>query len=395
MIQHKNRSGSILLFLSVFLSGFALAAVFFVYWHQQAQFVQLSRICERLAETEPEMKQSLLQVLKQYRDGAGWTNKESGFLLSYGYKPADFRVNGQTGLWLIIGVLFLVGSLCLLFLFFLSGRQKRRRIGELTGYLEQVNRQGAANLIRQKEDDFSMLQDEIYKTVTSLHQTKEAALEAKKNYGDNLANIAHQLKTPITAASLSLQLLKEKEPSEYVEQVLWQLERLSVLEEGLLRLSRIDSGSLELEQKQVDIYTVLNLAADNLGELLEKKQVTVDIPEHGCISICGDMEWTMEAFLNLLKNCMEHSEPGGTIHCDYARNPLYTEILVWDEGEGFAKEDLPKLFQRFYRGKNAKEGGIGIGLALARSVFELQNGVISARNLPDGGALFEVRFYSH
>lgn len=395
MIQHKNRSGSILLFLSVFLAGFALAAAFFVYRHQQAQFLQLSQICERLAETEPEMKQSLLQVLKQYRDRAGWTNKESGFLLLYGYKPADFRINGQTGLWLIIGVSFLAGSLCLLFLFFLSGRQKRRRIEELTGYLEQVNRQGAANLIQQKEDDFSMLQDEIYKTVTALNQTKEAALEAKKNYGDNLANIAHQLKTPITAASLSLQLLKEKEPSVYVEQVLWQLERLSVLEEGLLRLSRIDSGSLNLEQKQVDIYTVLNLAADNLSELLEKKQVTVDIPEHGCISICGDMEWTMEAFLNLLKNCMEHSEPGGTIHCDYARNPLYTEILVWDEGEGFAKEDLPKLFQRFYRGKNAKEGGIGIGLALARSVFELQNGVVSARNLPDGGALFEVRFYSH
>lgn len=281
------------------------------------------------------------------------------------------------------------------FLLFLLERRKRRRIEELTAYLEQVNLQGMGTVIQSKEDEFSLLQDEIYKTVTTLYQTREAALQAKENYADNLANIAHQLKTPITAASVSLQLLKEREPSVQIEQVLWQLERLSVLEEGLLRLSRIDSGNLKLEREQVDIYTVLNLAADNLCELLEKKQVTVEIPEHGCIAISGDMDWTMEAFLNLLKNCMEHSHKGGRIHCDYSENPLYTEILIWDEGEGFAKEDLPYLFKRFYRGKNAGDGGIGIGLALARSIFELQNGTITARNLPDGGACFEVRIYRH
>ena len=107
------------------------------------------------------------------------------------------------------------------------------------------------------------------------------------------------------------------------------------------------------------------------------------------------MEWTMEAFLNLLKNCMEHSTQNGTIHCDYSTNSIYSEILIWDEGEGFYPDDIPHLFERFYRGKNASSNGIGIGLALAKSIFELQNGNITARNLPDGGACFEIRIYSH
>ena len=83
------------------------------------------------------------------------------------------------------------------------------------------------------------------------------------------------------------------------------------------------------------------------------------------------------------------------MHCDYSANPIYAEILIWDEGEGFCQEDIPYLFERFYRGKRACPHGAGIGLALAKSVFELQNGNVTARNLPEGGACFEIRVYSH
>ena len=99
--------------------------------------------------------------------------------------------------------------------------------------------------------------------------------------------------------------------------------------------------------------------------------------------------------MNILKNCMEHTPPGGSVYCSYEQNPLYTQIKIWDTGAGFAKEDIPHLFERFYRGQNAKSSGIGIGLSLARSLIEGQNGTITAGNLAAGGACFEIHFYCH
>lgn len=162
----------------------------------------------------------------------------------------------------------------------------------------------------------------------------------------------------------------------------------------MLTLSRMDAGALKLKREPVDLYTALNLAADNLMELSLDSQVKISIADRGCVKITGDLEWTMEAFLNLMKNCMEHSPAGKTVFCDYEQNPLYTVIQIRDEGEGFSREDLPHIFERFYRGDGAKGTGVGIGLPLARALLEMENGTLSARNLPEGGACFEVRFYT-
>ena len=157
----------------------------------------------------------------------------------------------------------------------------------MTEYLEQVNIGAGGTLIQTKEDEYSHLQDEIYKTVTMLYQTRETAVAAKENFAENLANIAHQLKTAITAAFLSLQLMEKEIPGTYAEQVKQQLKRLNRLEESLLMLSKIDAGTLPLKREKVDLYTVLNLAADNLNDLLRKNHITVEIPENGCIDFWG------------------------------------------------------------------------------------------------------------
>ena len=208
-------------------------------------------------------------------------------------------------------------------------------------------------------------------------------------------NIAHQLKTPITAISLSVQMMKQQLPPAYLAQIERQLYRLTHLAEALLLLSRIDAGTLTMKESPVDVFTILTLAYDNLQELFVKEGVFVDIPETDEISIKADLEWTMEAIMNLLKNCMEHTPSGTTVHCSYEKNPLYVQVRIWDEGQGFAKEDLPHLFERFYRGRNAKDNSVGIGLPLAKAIIEMQNGIISTLNLPNGGACFEIRFYSH
>ncbi|MDE6990711.1 MAG: HAMP domain-containing histidine kinase, partial [Lachnospiraceae bacterium] len=243
--------------------------------------------------------------------------------------------------------------------------------------------------------EFSKLQDEIYKTVTNLYQTREDALTARNNFAENLSNIAHQLKTPITSISLSVQMAKEDLGDSHITEIERQIDRLLYLEEALLLLSRIDAGTLVLDKRPTDVFTILSLASDNLYELFAQKGVLIDVPEMGGININADLDWTMEAVMNLMKNCMEAAETDTTVHCAYEKNPLYVQIQIWDEGEGFEREDIPHLFQRFYRGRRSKGAGIGIGLALSKAIIEMQNGVIRAFNLPGGGACFEIRFYSH
>lgn len=398
-LQGRAKSRRAALFLLPALVCFFCMTGISLFWlhaYREASFAHVSGFCAAIIEDSPQMEGQVISALKRYCESGA--PADADILSRYGYDGSRFDGTvRQKGGALLIAALTAAASA-----FFLSGllllRNSKRRIDGLTQELARINTGAAQTVLQTQEDRFSRLEDEICKTITSLYQTREQAVKAKENFADNLANIAHQLKTPITAAALSLQLMEQEKlgeiRKEHLRQIRHQLMRLSSLEEALLTLSRIDAGTLKLERTEVDAYTVLSLAAENLEALMKKRNVSVEIPEGETVTFCGDPEWTMEALMNLMKNCMEHSAQGMTIHCQYFQNPLYTELLIRDEGEGFAPEDMPRLFDRFYRGKGAVGDGIGIGLSLARSIFELQNGSVTARNLPEGGACFEVRIYS-
>lgn len=395
----EKRKQHLLILLPILICLTSMLGIIFFGTHvyRGSVFENISRFCEMLVEEHPELEPQVIANVKEYFGkftdyDAG---SESRFLAQYGYESSGFRDGIQKDFTVLMMVLFLTVLLLFLLTIWYLDKRNHMRIAELTNYLEQINVGAGGTVIQTKEDKFSHLQDELYKTITSLYQTREAAVAAKVNFAMNLENIAHQLKTPITASCLSLQLMEKETPSQYVQQIRRQLERLNRLEESLLMLARIDAGTLQLEHSPVDVYTVLCLAAENLNDLLAKDNIAVAIPERGGISFYGDLEWTMEACINLMKNCMEHSPAGGTIHCEYSQNPLYIEIQIWDEGKGFAAGDIPHLFKRFYRGDGAAGDGIGIGLSLARSIIALQNGSVTARNLPAGGACFEIRVYCH
>lgn len=319
----------------------------------------------------------------------------TAFLLTHNDTQKDFfRSVGRYGA-VCTAAGFLTGAALFLTALFLLHRKQTAHIRALTDSLEKINTGCGDLLFPLGEDDFSRLQDEIEKTVTMLYQTRDAALKARQNFAENLDNIAHQIKTPVTVISLSAQMWLEDPSPVYPNQIRHQISRLMHLEESLLLLSRMDAGTLPLEKQKVDVFTLLTLAADNLQALLSDAGVSVHIPESGEVLLFADLEWTMEAVINLFKNCMEHTPPGGQICCSYEQNPLYTRIRIQDTGEGFAEEDLPHLFERFYRGKNASGEGIGIGLALSRTIIERQNGIIRAGNTPGHGACFEIRFYRH
>lgn len=382
------------LILSISLIVAILAVVFTSYHYSQLQFNQLNAICGEVLEQEPETKKIISAALKEYTSGNADGVVENDVLSALGYHRDDFSDQPYSRNVIFVISSFLIGMILFGVTLLYRNKVEAKRIQALADYLEQVNTGKAVVLSTAGEDEFSKLEDEIYKTVTFLYQTKDTAIEAKSGFADNLTNIAHQLKTPITAISLAVQLMSQKFDKNHLEQIGKQLMRLTHLEEALLVLSRLDAGTLHLQKQEIDVFTILMLAVDNLQELFSESGTSIDIPELGEMAVSVDLDWTMEAIMNLMKNCMEHNK-NGSIHCSYEQNPLFTEILIWDEGEGFEKVDIPYLFERFYRGQNASEGGIGIGLALSKEIIERQNGTIRAKNIPDGGACFEIRFYSH
>lgn len=396
MSERKRMAVPAGIVLAVSLLVTSLCTMFLASYYNRTHFQMLGEICQEMIESQPEAEEIIFSVLKNdLHRSRSWkgASAEENILYAYGYRQSDFQPAGGRTVVFSAAAGVLAGGMLFFMTFFFWHKKEMERVKALTEYLEKINTGGSGVLMQGGEDEFSKLQDEIYKTVTELYQTRDAALEAKKNFADNLYNIAHQLKTPITAISLSMQMMQENPSLKQMEQVRTQLLRLNALEEALLLLSRIDSGMLPLECREVDILTLLELAADNLQELFRQADVSVDIPENGSASIWGDLEWTMEAVMNLLKNCLEHTPPRGCVHCSYEQNLLYTQIKIWDEGIGFAKEDLPHLFERFYRGRDAKKGGIGVGLSLAKGIVESQNGTLSAGNLKEGGAYFEIHFY--
>lgn len=394
MSGRKNIFAVFGLILSVSLIASALSAVILSWHYSRVQFQLINSICAEVIGQEPETKRIVSAALKEYTDQNADKAGEQDVLSALGYCARDFSAPGHSPVLLSAAAGFLAGLFLFLLTFGYRNKLEERRIQALADYLEQVNTGKAPVLSVSREDEFSKLEDEIYKTVTFLYQTKDAAVQVKNDFAENLANIAHQLKTPITAISLSVQTMQKGNGSEKPEQIQKQLLRLTRLEEALLMLSGLDAGTLHFQKEETDVFTLLVLAADNLQELYEESGTIIEILELGEMAVTVDLNWTMEALINLMKNCMEHNR-GGTVRCFYGQNPLYTEIFIRDEGEGFEKEDIPHLFERFYRGKNACEGGMGIGLALAKEIIERQNGTIRAKNMPEGGACFEIRFYGH
>ena len=406
MSKKSNIKITVLFVLSVSLIVAAMTTYLLILYYRHVCFHILGGFCDSMIENNPDSRQAVLESLKTHDFHMTGEN----ILSKFGYYPSNLGITDATVLGIaVLG--FLAGGILFLFTFCYWHRKSDDRIQVLTEYLEKINTGVQGLVLESSDDEFSKLQDEIYKTVTELYQTREEALAARNNFAENLSNIAHQLKTPITSISLTVQMAEEhlgdirtaETPQGHtsmackmhanIKDIGRQLNRLMHLEEALLLLSRIDAGTLALDRKQTDVFTILSLASDNLYELFMQKGVLIEIPEMGEMNINVDLNWTMEAVMNLMKNCMEAAGTGTAVHCSYEKNPLYVQMRIWDEGEGFAKEDLPHLFERFYRGENAKNTGIGIGLSLSKAIIEMQNGIIRAFNLPNGGACFEVRFY--
>lgn len=277
--------------------------------------------------------------------------------------------------------------------------RRYRQMEKLSDYLKRIGRGDYSLDIRDNvEGELSILKNEIYKVTTRLREQAEYNVREKYYLADALSDISHQLKTPLTSMMVMTDLLKEEglppdKREEFTDTIRAQLIRIEWLVTSLLKLSRLDAGTIVLESRPVPAAEVIGRAAQHLLIPMELKGIEFEVQGEENVTFPGDLSWSAEAFANILKNCMEHTPSGGRIRVMYEENHLYTVISVEDNGEGIAAEDLPHIFERFYKGKNAGADSVGIGLAMAYEIFAKEQGKIDVTSKEGEGTRFRVKFY--
>lgn len=297
----------------------------------------------------------------------------------------------------LTGILILTACLIAIAIFLLTEHYRYRRLQKLSIDLDNLLINGTPLPIAEyNEGELSILANQIQKITLLLKESADVVTADKKYLADSLADISHQLRTPLTSMNLTASMLRNPELStekriELSRELRSLLTRMDWLIETLLKISKLDAGTIQLTKRPVQVRDLIARATEPLAipTELRNQQLVVHCKEEAFV---GDPIWTAEALGNILKNCIEHTPEGGTITVTAQETALYTQIEVTDTGSGFDPKDIPHLFERFYKGSNASQNSYGIGLALARTVIAAQNGTIQAQNC-DTGAKFIIKFY--
>lgn len=292
-----------------------------------------------------------------------------------------------------------VVALLLIIVYFFFTKWRYNEINKLSNYLRKIaNGDYTLDVRDNYEGELSILKSEIFKVTVKLSEQRTKLEEDKLKLKDALSDISHQLKTPLTSMMVMADLLSdpdldEQKRAEFTNNIHQQLERMEWLVSSLLKFAKIDAGTLQMKQEKQFVLPIINKAVETVLIPMDIKQQTLTIKGDENVTFHGDFHWTLEAIINLLKNCVEHTEEGGKIEIRFSQNPLYTEIIIQDNGKGIPKEDMPYIFKRFYKGKNASDDSVGIGLALAHSIITNQQGTIEAESKMGAGTKFIIKFY--
>lgn len=380
--------------------GLSITASYIGYQNaDRIYYEQIAGIVGKVVMQNPESEMLVAQSLKHIEAKDIARGKE--LLKPYGYEEKFLALShNKKGFESLLKVNILV--MIILFVTIVTigygvYRWLKCRLTGLQGYLMQIAKGNyTLNIKGVGEGKFSVFEDQIYKTTLTLKESKEEQEKEKLNLARNIADISHQLKTPLTSMGIMTDLLLENELDEqnkhFVQHLNRQIERLSKLVGVLLKLAKFDAGTIKLKEQEIVISTFIEEVVEMLEIPIERKQIKIHLEGTDEVCLKGDKSWTYEAIHNVLHNCVQYSPDGGSITIGWSHNPIYTEIVIEDQGGGVPLEDLPHIFTRFYKGKNASSESIGIGLAMAKTIIEKQNGEIKVVNTKDG-ARFQIKFY--
>ena len=361
---------------------------------------KISAVIGEVKEKYPQVNErELIDILNGKQGGSEELFRKYGIDLEE--ESAVLENDEKFQKYVLIDTFFLLVFLFLsLGLFFGFNHRRDVKIGEITAYLEEINRGNySLDISDNSEESLSILKNELYKTTVMLNEAAENSRKDKVLLKDSLSDISHQLKTPLTSIMIMLDAvlddrdMDEKTRTAFLRDMKREITGTQFLVESLLKLSRLDSNTVKFAKQESSIEAVVAEAVKNVEIIGELKNVTIKVSGDAERQLFCDFKWQVEALTNIIKNCIEHSGEDGEIQITYADNALYTEVTVRDFGSGIVPEDLPHIFERFYKGKHSGKDSVGIGLALAKAIIEKDNGYIQADSQAGKGTQFIVRYF--
>ncbi len=296
----------------------------------------------------------------------------------------------------IVIIILCAGSIVSVFVIYLINRKKK--INYLDSYLQKVsNGKYYTELEKESEDELNRLKDSLYKITVMLKEDAESKRLQNEAILNSVANISHQLKTPLTSIQILLDNIiestdmNENTRKKFTLEILRQVKGMNFLILALLKLSRLDAGVVEFENKEINLKNLVEDIISDLDVVVDIKQISI-IKNIKDVTITGDYNWNKEAILNIIKNAVEHTQEGKNVYIDIDENDVYSKITVSDEGNGIAKKDLKHIFEKFYKVTDSDSNSFGIGLALSKSIIEKQNGYISVDSKIGEGTTFIIKY---
>ena len=387
----------ITIILSIFINTLNLNII-------KADVIQNNQaIVGNIVSKYPELEKDIVSVITQAKNKEN-TDLGAKVLQKYNYDSStnlsqEPIVQNNIYKMLKINILFITFVfICLITILFYFFIKIYRDIKDMTDYVYHSS-EGREYEMKNKnqEGQIGILKTEIMKMTTVLKE-KVALLHSEKIFlNDTISDISHQLKTPMTSLMLLTDLMyndldKEKK-IEFLDRTNAQLSRMDWLIKSMLKLSKLEAKVIDFKTDKVNINELIKRSISPLLVPIELRNISLNINGDKEASYIGDIEWSSEALGNIIKNCVEHTKEGGTLDITYEENPIYSEIIIKDNGEGIDKDDIQNIFKRFYKGKNSKSDSVGIGLAMAKSIIESQNGYIYVKSKKNRGSEFHITFH--
>lgn len=339
----------------------------------------------------------VIAILEEPNPSYGEKGQE--ILEKYGLLQKNMQYDEiQKKIMLLFVIIILLFSLTVFVIFYLYVMNLNGSISNISKYIHRLlNKDYSLDIIDNDEGNLSILKNEIYKITVMLKEQNEELMQDKMNLANNLADISHQLKTPLTSMLIMSDLLEnenlsKEEQKKFLDVIRSQLKRIEWLVSSLLKMAKLDAKTVEFKKEKIYADDLILKAVEPVNMLMkEKNQQFVMSGDNPMVSV--DMNWTSEAFLNILKNCSEHTPKGGTLKAEVFESVMYTEFVFSDNGEGIEAKDLPFIFERFYRAGKSVSDSVGIGLAMSYSILTSQNATLHVKSKPNKGTTFSIRFY--